>query len=344
MPAFAICGGLAHEARDAGSGHLEGEHLVDDRADRSRRVELERGAEDVAVEDHVEVLVGGDPDHDPVGDGVVGVAPGVAVRDPRRELLEGDVRETAQRVGRLAVVPLLELRHAAALEQDRIDVAGHREVVAQDDRVPALLGRPAADPVDPRAVAAPEHPVDEPVVRGQVVLGEQVDLERGLGHAGEPRLFGGPRILVEVAPQPIRDVVVREPLLRHARVTVVQPARLGLELDQERAFVIGHRRSVIGAPGRSPRVTDADLHGPASGRLCAMRTVTATRYVTALREGGSLPGLVEADDDGLYVVKFHGAGQGPRALVAEWLGGELGRAHRARRAGPRRRGARSRAR
>jgi hypothetical protein len=57
-----------------------------------------------------------------------------------------------------------------------------------------------------------------------------------------------------------------------------------------------------------------------------MRTVTATRYVTALREGGSLPGLVEADDDGLYVVKFHGAGQGPRALVAEWLGGELGRA------------------
>ena len=57
-----------------------------------------------------------------------------------------------------------------------------------------------------------------------------------------------------------------------------------------------------------------------------MRTVTATRYVTALREGGSLPGLVEADDDGLYVVKFRGAGQGPRALVAEWLGGELGRA------------------
>jgi hypothetical protein len=54
--------------------------------------------------------------------------------------------------------------------------------------------------------------------------------------------------------------------------------------------------------------------------------VTATRYVTPLREGGSLPGLVEADDDGLYVVKFRGAGQGPRALVAEWLAGEIGRA------------------
>ncbi len=58
----------------------------------------------------------------------------------------------------------------------------------------------------------------------------------------------------------------------------------------------------------------------------AMRRVRATRYVTALREGGSLPGLVEADDDGLYVVKFAGAGQGPRALVAEWLGGEIARA------------------
>jgi hypothetical protein len=56
------------------------------------------------------------------------------------------------------------------------------------------------------------------------------------------------------------------------------------------------------------------------------RRVTATRYVTPLREGGSLPGLLEADDDGLYVVKFRGAGQGPRALVAEWLAGEIARA------------------
>jgi len=57
-----------------------------------------------------------------------------------------------------------------------------------------------------------------------------------------------------------------------------------------------------------------------------VRTVTATRYVTPLREGGSLPGLMEADDDGLYVVKYTAAGQGPKALVAELLGGELGRA------------------
>ncbi|MEF3273780.1 MAG: aminotransferase class I and II [Chloroflexus sp.] len=57
-----------------------------------------------------------------------------------------------------------------------------------------------------------------------------------------------------------------------------------------------------------------------------LRRVTATRYVTPLREGGSLPAIVEADDDGLYVVKFRGAGQGPKVLVAELICGELARA------------------
>ena len=56
------------------------------------------------------------------------------------------------------------------------------------------------------------------------------------------------------------------------------------------------------------------------------RTVSATRYVTPLREGGSLPAIVEADDDGLYVVKFRGAGQGPKALIAELIAAEIGRA------------------
>ncbi|HEY2201371.1 MAG TPA: HipA family kinase [Solirubrobacteraceae bacterium] len=58
----------------------------------------------------------------------------------------------------------------------------------------------------------------------------------------------------------------------------------------------------------------------------ALRSVAASRYVTPLREGGSLPGLVEADDDGLYVAKFRGAGQGVLALVAEVIVGELARA------------------
>ena len=57
-----------------------------------------------------------------------------------------------------------------------------------------------------------------------------------------------------------------------------------------------------------------------------LRTVQATRYVLALREGGSMPAIVEADDLGLYVVKFRGAGQGPLALVAEIVAGEIARA------------------
>jgi hypothetical protein len=56
-----------------------------------------------------------------------------------------------------------------------------------------------------------------------------------------------------------------------------------------------------------------------------LRTVSASRYVTPLREGGSLPAIIEADDDGLYVLKFRGAGQGPKALIAELLAGEIGR-------------------
>jgi hypothetical protein len=57
-----------------------------------------------------------------------------------------------------------------------------------------------------------------------------------------------------------------------------------------------------------------------------LRTVNATRYVLPLREGGSLPAIVEADDLGLYVAKFRGAGQGTLALVAELIAGEIGRA------------------
>jgi hypothetical protein len=56
-----------------------------------------------------------------------------------------------------------------------------------------------------------------------------------------------------------------------------------------------------------------------------IRTVNVTRYVTPLREGGSLPAIAEADDGFLYVLKFRGAGQGIKALIAELIGGELAR-------------------
>jgi len=57
-----------------------------------------------------------------------------------------------------------------------------------------------------------------------------------------------------------------------------------------------------------------------------LRTVNVTRYVTPLREGGSLPAIAEADDGFLYVLKFRGAGQGAKALIAELIGGEIARA------------------
>lgn len=60
-------------------------------------------------------------------------------------------------------------------------------------------------------------------------------------------------------------------------------------------------------------------------RTC-LRTVIATRYVTPLREGGSLPAIVEASDDGMYVLKFRGAGQGAKSLIAELVAGEIARA------------------
>jgi hypothetical protein len=61
-----------------------------------------------------------------------------------------------------------------------------------------------------------------------------------------------------------------------------------------------------------------------------LRPVNVTRYVTPLREGGSLPAIAEADDGFLYVLKFRGAGQGVKSLIAELIGGELARALRLR--------------
>src|SRR6202453_4888353 len=59
--------------------------------------------------------------------------------------------------------------------------------------------------------------------------------------------------------------------------------------------------------------------------MVTLRSVAAGRYVTPLREGGSLPAIIEADDDGMYVLKFRGAGQGSKSLIAELLAGEIGR-------------------
>lgn len=86
----------------------------------------------------------------------------------------------------------------------------------------------------------------------------------------------------------------------------------------------GRRSRPLASGGADPRPVGA-ANPVRSSVMMMLRTVAAMRYVEPLREGGSLPGLVEADDDGLYVVKFRGAGQGPKALIAELVAGEIGR-------------------
>jgi hypothetical protein len=90
----------------------------------------------------------------------------------------------------------------------------------------------------------------------------------------------------------------RASIIRHFAVAAAGPASFGFAAAMPRAII----------------------------RAMPLRHVTAVRYVAPLREGGSLPAVVEGDDDGLYVCKFRGAGQGPNVLVAEVIAGELARA------------------
>src|SRR3546814_10884801 len=89
----------------------------------------------------------------------------------------------------------------------------------------------------------------------------------------------------------------------HASLAAVRASRL----PRLRAFLGGQRVSRAQRPGADRLVAAA-----ACAARSSMRTVTATRYVTPLREGGSLPAIIEADDDGMYVMKFRGAGQGAK--------------------------------
>jgi len=81
---------------------------------------------------------------------------------------------------------------------------------------------------------------------------------------------------------------------------------------------------VTGMPAGLPDVVAN--YKPLKEIINPLRTVHVTRYVTPLREGGSMPAIAEADDGFLYVVKFRGAGQAPKSLIAELIGGELARA------------------
>ena len=142
------------EVGDPGARHREVAHLALDRRDHARRVELERRRDEVAVEEVVEVLVGRDAAHDRGAHRVIEQLPGVAVRDAGGELLERDVDDAVGDARRVGHDPERHLQHPGALELAQVDRTGHREVVADDDRVATFLGRPAAVPHAPHVVVA----------------------------------------------------------------------------------------------------------------------------------------------------------------------------------------------
>ncbi len=241
-------GGGALEARHAVTGHPEVDHDVGDGAHRLVRGDLQGGLQQVAVEDHVQVLVVRDLRQQLLAERVTGEVAGVAVRDAGGELLEGHVRDRLQHA--LRVVGLEALRHvdhAGPLQLDRVHGPGGQQVVPERYAVPALLGGPAVHPGAPGALA-PEHGGDLVVVAREVVLGQQVHHERDPAERSHLRLLQGPRLAaehaVEVAAQAPRDVLVGHPLLGDLQVAV----ELGLHHLLE-----GEDQTRVGPGGRTGR-------------------------------------------------------------------------------------------
>ena len=155
----------------------------------------------------------------------------------------------------------------------------------------------------------------------------------GCAWAGD-RELRGPRVGDPARRRPGRHVHRRGPRLHGQRAVDAGPRRHppGPHPRRRAAGRAGHPGALHGRPrARSwTRAWPACWRPSAPSRQARpvepqLRSVAATRYVEPLREGGSLPGLMEADDDGLYVAKYRGAGQGPAALVAEVVVGELAR-------------------
>ena len=206
---------------------------------RARRVDLEGGDDDVLVEEVVQVLVGGHAGHDLAGV-VVEHRAGVAVRDAGGELLQGDVDEPSTAVGTRRDEAAAHLVHAAPLERGEIERPGDGDVVADDDRVPHLLGRPPPGPLAPHVVA--EHAVDRLEVVGQVVLGEQVHEERAAHPEGQLGVGFVERLarLRGNGPLP-RNQLVGEPGLGGTEVPLEEAPDCGYELLDQ--VVRDHRRS-----------------------------------------------------------------------------------------------------
>ena len=196
---------------------------------------IERGGEDVAIEEHVEVLVERDALEELLGQRVTRRRAGIAMRDARGEFLEGDVRHAVQQAWMDGLEAGGHVHHARILERDRIHGPRDDEVVADRDGVPVFLGGPAADPGPPRSVAA-EDARDLVVVTRQVVLGEEVDDQARAGGVAVALLLGRPVLTAEegeIAALVPRHVVVGIPRLMHLQVPLELGGDHRLEIDQE---------------------------------------------------------------------------------------------------------------
>ncbi len=254
--------GHALEAGHAVTGHAEVDDDVTDGLHGQVGGELERRLQQVAVEHHVQVLVGRDARQHAVADRVARLMTGVAVRDAGRELLEGDVRDRVQhRVSVVRLEALAHVLHAEGLELVRVHRARGEQVVAHDDAVPALLRGPAVHPGAPGAVPA-EQGRDLVVVAREVVLGEQVDDERDPADLGDLGLLLVPGLAVledpgEVAGVAEGHILVRHPVLGHLQVAVE------LRLDD---FLQRVQQASVGPGGsRAAEVGRSDRHGCSRG-------------------------------------------------------------------------------
>ena len=226
---------LAQEAGDDCSGHLKTDDLIGDCANGLVGSELQSCSDQVAIEDHVKVLIHGDASEQPFDDGLAGIPACVAVRDPRGQLLERHVRQALKDRLLAAVIADLHDLHPCPLEPDRVHPAGDQQVVTNAVRVPALLRRPAMHPGAPGALAAKDS-LDLPVIAREVVLRQQVDLERRTRDRRQRRLLAGPCVAAEVsevATLAPRHVLVRHPFLRRSQVPVEVGLYNWLELAKQ---------------------------------------------------------------------------------------------------------------
>ena len=216
------------------------------------RGDVERGGDDVAVEEVVEVLVGGDPGDEPPP-GLVGEEAGrVGVGQPRGQLLQSQVDERLLHGRRRRHLGGGDGGQPAPLEVGEIDGAGDGQVVVQHEAVAHLLGRPPAGPVPPQADAAEAGVEARRVVR-QRVLGQHVQHEGG-AHAGRQRTAR----LRAGGPLPRHELVGR-PRPGRGEMPVEQPLRRRRQLVEERR-PIHDADATSGAPtfwftGRRPRRT-----------------------------------------------------------------------------------------